>query len=407
MSSKRECLRCGKEYVRLDSHMRNKNICKSLYLDISYDEMIENYDNYYEEYLKIVVYKCEYCGKIYNYNSGLSKHKKNCKKKCKTSDIKKYNNINNNCNNKQNIIINVNIDNRVLNDNKSLNVILRDFGNEVTPNEELFLNMIKQIMSSKKMDELCPEFFKLLHVDTEENRNLYIGDKKDGIIEVWESNQWNKRMRSTIRDKLINMTKDQFRGYIKRMKDKYKSNKQLCRLLTQAIIYFDEYVDEKTTNTKIFQELIMVLLNNKDILKEFRKQRIINKSDNSDVECDDIDCDDVEPIIREIKDEEIEKEQITEQLSGILDNINEDLAREVRESGGNIKMNIRKCNDNIDINDDDDDNKDIEEEDFEVDTQENTMEKWMSLLKIKLVTKDNVDEYNRKIKETRMCEIKN
>ena len=48
------CLRCGKEFVKLDTHIKKKYISDSNYLDITYEDMIKEYDKYYIDYIKIV-----------------------------------------------------------------------------------------------------------------------------------------------------------------------------------------------------------------------------------------------------------------------------------------------------------------------------------------------------------------
>ncbi len=85
------CLRCGKDFKRLDIHITKLNPCKLKYLDITYKEMIDKYDEYFEEYNKLISekYKCEYCGRIYTHSQTFYSHKKHdCKKKPNNNNSK-------------------------------------------------------------------------------------------------------------------------------------------------------------------------------------------------------------------------------------------------------------------------------------------------------------------------------
>ena len=48
------CLRCGEKFVKLDTHIKKKYICDANCLDITYEDMIKEYDKYYIDYIKIV-----------------------------------------------------------------------------------------------------------------------------------------------------------------------------------------------------------------------------------------------------------------------------------------------------------------------------------------------------------------
>ena len=109
MNNMKDCLRCGKQLSNkgnLNRHLRNIRICQSIYLDISPDEIIKNYNKYEEQYRKLInekfdiddnnkyniknnnkeivkeEYICEYCNKIFTHRRSCLRHSKNyCKVK--------------------------------------------------------------------------------------------------------------------------------------------------------------------------------------------------------------------------------------------------------------------------------------------------------------------------------------
>lgn len=83
---KKLCLRCGKKFSRLDIHTQRKKQCEALRLNISYEDMKNEYDKYYKEYAELSQYKCDHCPKSYMHQSGLSKHKNKCKNKFKNDE---------------------------------------------------------------------------------------------------------------------------------------------------------------------------------------------------------------------------------------------------------------------------------------------------------------------------------
>lgn len=40
------CLRCGKKFTNLKSHLNKKNICPAKYLDINKEKMLADYNKY-------------------------------------------------------------------------------------------------------------------------------------------------------------------------------------------------------------------------------------------------------------------------------------------------------------------------------------------------------------------------
>jgi len=75
----KKCLRCGKDFDKLSIHLSKQKICKAKYLNINKDEMLNNYNKYYEEYSKLLSnkFQCEYCQKYFSTRQSVAYHKNN------------------------------------------------------------------------------------------------------------------------------------------------------------------------------------------------------------------------------------------------------------------------------------------------------------------------------------------
>lgn len=88
MGKKRMCLRCGEIYSPslFDRHInRIKNKCKPVLLDISYQDIKDNYDKCLDLLVEkfaikeMKTFTCKYCNSVYKHSPSLSRHKKECK----------------------------------------------------------------------------------------------------------------------------------------------------------------------------------------------------------------------------------------------------------------------------------------------------------------------------------------
>ena len=74
------CLRCGKEIMRLDQHLRNKNECQAIYLNVPREEILYNYDNLFSRFVELrhcgkKKSKCHICNKLIM-SKNMSRHMK-------------------------------------------------------------------------------------------------------------------------------------------------------------------------------------------------------------------------------------------------------------------------------------------------------------------------------------------
>jgi hypothetical protein len=75
------CLRCGEQFKKLSTHITTNKLCNAIHLDISYKDMIDNYEKYYTDYYFNLINKafiCNKCDKIYKNFNSLTHHKLIC-----------------------------------------------------------------------------------------------------------------------------------------------------------------------------------------------------------------------------------------------------------------------------------------------------------------------------------------
>ena len=244
-----KCLRCGKKFRDkwgMNRHFKREKLCKRNLLDVTYKEMIENYD-YLLELLEIEgaistkysigypqkcqitskkvekrkIYKCDYCsmiftkknnlyrhrkhrckikkikddntkckycGKQYKHKSRLYRHMKKCKKNnedYESDDDLLFDEEKNEVkiiNNYYNNISNIN------NYNLTQNIIVKDYGKEdISYITNEFLNkMIKGPFASIQRTN------NMIHFNKEhpENMNVKITNKKEPFVKVYKKNKW-------------------------------------------------------------------------------------------------------------------------------------------------------------------------------------------------------------------------
>ena len=109
-------------------------------------------------------YVCDICNKYFCRSDSLTRHKeKYCRTKNYTTII---NNINNTTNIQNNIIIN------------------NFYCNMKFIKDDEILECINRCYSC------IQELFKLIHIDTPENRNLYLSNMKDSFLYLYKNNKW-------------------------------------------------------------------------------------------------------------------------------------------------------------------------------------------------------------------------
>jgi len=216
-----QCDRCGTNFSRLTHlrrHFNNKRVCKPVLQDIPIKELIEKYK------IKKGCYKCENCGKEYKTAAGKCKHKKKClvnpaiiekknidkletelksvkddkqeleakvqqllleKTQAQEANAKIINNNNNSHNNTNNY--------------NTINVIIKNYGEEKEMSEKEIKRLVEVAM--KKCNNIAGVPWDALnHVLQQkhfnpkypENQNLKLTNISSPIMDVYTNNKWRK-----------------------------------------------------------------------------------------------------------------------------------------------------------------------------------------------------------------------
>ena len=167
--------------------------------------------------LKKYKFQCNYCKICFTRKDSLKRHIKNhCKKNKKNNNNNSTNN--NSTNNNPN---NNNLNNQNNQNNNTNNTIYNNCGNtiNITINNlgEENMNLIseKDLFRCINMCyEAIPALFKLIHIDTPENRNLYLTNVKNQFIYTYRNNKWSLSDIKYILDYLQKCKKDIIEEYI-------------------------------------------------------------------------------------------------------------------------------------------------------------------------------------------------
>ena len=220
---------------------------------------------------------CGFCEKTYktkytflrhlNKKHHMIENKKNNELTCKKCNIiftRKYNlqrHINNNkCINNTNNINNIinNITNNNIINNITNNITINNFGKEsfVSISDDQLHRCINMCYKG------IPALFKLIHIDTPENRNLYLTNIKNPYIYTYSNNKWNLNEIKLVLSYLQREKKELIEYYVENNSDKF--NKYKIKNINKMLNEHKNGILDKQYNS----ELKMLLINNKNVLKK-------------------------------------------------------------------------------------------------------------------------------------------
>jgi len=156
----------------------------------------------------------------------------------------------------------------------NLNIQLVAFGKEdrdQLSNMELF-KIIKKGFKS------VPEFVKVLHFDENkpENHNIFIPNMRDGYVMIFDGEKWNLVDRIDTIENLF----DDGRNFLAEKKDQLKAllNDKNKKILIKFERFNRDIDDHPVKKNEIFNDIKLLLYNNRDLPMKTRKKSIAVKS---------------------------------------------------------------------------------------------------------------------------------
>ncbi len=254
--TKYQCSVCGYTSSQKNPVLRHFNKQKSC--GIGDKKIIETTEN---------INECEYCNKFFSTAQTLAYHiKKSCPKKIESDEIVKLKEkiikLENKLKDKpeeKSIVINNNINN-INNDNRIYNITLINY--EKTKLDRIPDNVITGIIKDADTCQLIPRFIQAVHFNPNipENTNVYISNKNNKYVKVYNDNQWELRSSESEIENIINDKETSISEWLYDKKEKYP----------ETVDKFEDYLDQRseTENNKFIKEGVeLILYNNRHLVK--------------------------------------------------------------------------------------------------------------------------------------------
>ncbi len=240
--SKYQCSVCG--YVSLQKNTVFRHMNKKKSCGIGDKKIIEITETN----------KCEYCNKNFSTAQTLAYHiKKSCSKKMESEEIIKLKEENKKLKEEKSIIIN---------DNRIFNITLVNY--EKTKLDKIPDNVITDIIKDADTYQLIPRFIQAVHFNPNipENINIYISNRNNKYIQVYNNNRWETRLNESEINNIINDKETSISEWLYDKKEKYP----------ETVDMFEDYLDQKSEaeaehNKILKEEVELILYNNRHLIK--------------------------------------------------------------------------------------------------------------------------------------------
>ncbi len=319
------CLRCGKEFSRTDNlkrHLGNKTICKSKYLNIARESVIEKYNENFEQFMSIRVTKsdvlvtksdvlvtksdvlvtksnvllCQDCGKEYIKKNSLIAHRNRyCSYKkqkvlneriidlnTKLMELHDNNNLikdkadeekeyfkkeieilkaklnslipqNGNTNNGS--IQNAD----TINNQNNVTINITNYGQE----DLSHMTVADWEMIIGKEFDMIPCFVEYVHIDNEENRNIYVPSIKNAVAVVKRDGKWVRLDKNSFITKMLIDKRLQLQAAIDTHGDEFV---HVSKNRAQNVLNYCN--NDEVELKRIKGDTTLMLIDNKEIVKE-------------------------------------------------------------------------------------------------------------------------------------------
>lgn len=234
----RYCFRCGyssKKKSSWQNHLKRSNICLPSYLDITYLEILNNYDEYFDDFITLfeerLLFHCSECNFTTKHERSLKRHIKNkvCDKNKSDSDEVQalkdllemaINRLAEASNNNYGVVANnggtntINSNNTTQNTTHNTNVV--NFGSEST-NHISFEQMLE---IGHCVREAIPKLVEAVHFgDDPRFRNIAISNLRANYGQIKRDGEWRTLELAELLEELLTNNCDRFTDFIDQNRD--------------------------------------------------------------------------------------------------------------------------------------------------------------------------------------------
>lgn len=281
----KECVRCGKQFANIKSHLSKKTECPVKYLDIDRNELKKNYGKYYKEYISLKeesqveevpenIVVAEHDDRTYFYSpKKLDEIDGEIVEKAQEEDIDlDIISSSEDEREKDECEIDEEQDNNKKKHTGKHKFILKSFGDE----EPLDFDDLKEL-TQYKVSELVPMYVKMKHLDKECNRNIYMKDINNETALFFIDNEWQRKLMKQQFPKIIRACLDDFikyRDIYSQLSTKDEHYKLLCSIVDKLQKYYDD--DISALDDEDLLEIELKIEIEKQKLDKIKKKRAIN-----------------------------------------------------------------------------------------------------------------------------------